>query len=603
MRFFYVNMKKKILKNIVYSLLLLIILILGVLKTREHLFNRLSDDGDAPNSYGLALHYKPDEGPFLGKKRGNSNNLNNDTIAFADSHNPNQNRDDAFPFLGDTTDVEAYNKPLLAPDIIAEDDVYNLSVPLSNASIGDPVRGWIDFNGNGIFEDTEKASTEYKSSGTVILSWRLPLDLKNVLTIMRLRTCSRLYKEEIEFPNGKATTGEVEDYAVRISKTNIPSTEIKEKLDFSPFIEIEGAENIKSIIKNMAFGNVKFAITLGGAAPDVIGINDKHDASVTGLRIGHFTETIVDYKKPIIVYFKSASLLENFNFQIIDIDGGDKIKIEGFNKGKPVEFEISNLSDNYYAQYNSITKEVYGDISADAGGEQFIQSSLDMGVNIKFSNFIDSVKLTYVDDSPQSSGTFTLGNFTVRKYQLEDVMVKDFAAKDEGESVRLTWETLKNENLSSYAIERSVDGETYETINTSKSTNSAQAKFIDNTLSPAFQICFYRIKLIEKDNHISYSSVFRLRRNLSQSLLGFKPLDFNFMKKDSIQLLLLKDMPGEIKLNMYNYGAKKVKEWVFKDKKKSDTIVLTRLLDLPESIYYIEIFNNNNKFLAEISNN
>jgi hypothetical protein len=67
--------------------------------------------------------------------------------------------------------------------------------------------------------------------------------------------------------------------------------------------------------------------------------------------------------------------------------------------------------------------------------------------------------------------------------------------------------------------------------------------------------------------------------------------------------LLLKDMPGEIKLNMYNYGAKKVKEWIFKDKKKLDTITLTKLLELPESIYYIEIFNNNNKFLVEVSNN
>jgi hypothetical protein len=268
-----------------------------------------------------------------------------------------------------------------------------------------------------------------------------------------------------------------------------------------------------------------------------------------------------------------------------------------------VAFEISNLSDNYYAQYNSNTKEVYGDLEADAGGEQFIQSSLDMGVNIKFSDFIDSVKLTYVDDSPESSDTFTLGNFSIRKYQLEDVIVKNFIAKDEGESVVLTWETLKNENLSSYNIERSIDGETYETINTSNFTKSAQLKFIDNTLSSIFQVYSYRIKLNEKDNHVNYSPVFGLRRNTSQSLLGFKPLTFDFMKKNSIQLLLLKDMPGGIKINMYNYAAKKVKEWVFKDKKVSDTIVLTKLLDLPESIYYIEIFNNNNKFLVEVSNN
>ncbi len=602
-RFINAHMKTSYLKNIGYSFILIIILILGILKAREHLLNRISDDGDAPESYGIAIHYNPNEGPFFGKIRGNSNNVGNDSIAFADALHPNQHRDDAFPFLGDSLDLEAYNKPLLAPDIIAEYDVYNVKIPVSNAMAGDPVRGWIDFNGNGIFEDNEKASSEYKSSGTVTLSWRLPLDLKNVLTIMRLRTCSKLYKEEIEFPNGKATTGEVEDYAVRISKTNIPSTEIKEKLDFSPFTEIENEQKIEDIIKNMAFGNVKFSITLNGTVPDVMGINDKHDASVTGLRLGHFTRSIINHNNPIIINFKAAALLENFNFQIIDIDGGDKIKIEGFKKGKPTKYEISNLSDNYYSQYNSTTKEVYGDLSADAGGEEYIQSSLDMGVNINFSDFVDSVRLTYVDDTPESSGTFTLGNFSVRKYQLEDAVVKDFIAKDEEKSVVLTWETFKNENLSYYSIERSVDGVTYETISTSKNTKATHSKYIDNTISPTFQICFYRIKLIQKDNHYSYSPVFRLRRNLSQSLLGFKPLNYNFIKKDSIQLLLFKDMPGAIKINMYNYAAKKVKEWTFSDKRKSDTITLTKLLQLPENVYYIEIFNNNSKFLVEVYNN
>jgi hypothetical protein len=64
------------------------------------------------------LHFKHDQVPYLTKKRGNSNNTENDSIVFADIHSPYQNRDDAFPFVRDTTDIEAYNKPLLAPDIV-----------------------------------------------------------------------------------------------------------------------------------------------------------------------------------------------------------------------------------------------------------------------------------------------------------------------------------------------------------------------------------------------------------------------------------------------------------------------------------------------------
>lgn len=94
---------------------------------------------------------------------------------------------------------------------------------------------------------------------------------------------------------------------------------------------------------------------------------------------------------------------------------------------------------------------------------------------------------------------------------------------------------------------------------------------------------------------------FRLRRNLSQSLTGFKPIVYIFT--DQLKLLLLKDMPNEIKITMYNYGVKKVKDWTFKDKKAGDIILLSSLNNLLPDIYYIEIQNNNNKYLVEVSNN
>lgn len=62
-------------------------------------------------------------------------------------------------------------------------------------------------------------------------------------------------------------------------------------------------------------------------------------------------------------------------------------------------------------------------------------------------------------------------------------------------------------------------------------------------------------------------------------------------------------MPNEIKITMYNYGVKKVKDWTFKDKKAGDIILLSSLNNLLPDIYYIEIQNNNNKYLVEVSNN
>ncbi len=586
-------------KNIIFISLLVTLLVFGGIKVSEHIINRKSDDCDAPKSYGLAIHNKPDIGPFFGKMRGNSNNEFNDSIYFAFPRASNQNLDDVFDNNQYGSDSSIL--PVFAPDIIVENDVYNISIPLNGATGGDAVRGWIDFDGNGSFEEKEKASAEYVSSSKVTLSWRLPLQITNTLTYLRLRTCRELYKEDIEFPAGKANTGEVEDYPVRIRKSVIPSAEMKEKIDFTGFIDAKNLVSTEKIINNLSIGNTKFAITLEGTKPDIAGINNMHDASFLGIRLGHEAKTVITKKNPIIIKLKAAKPLQNFNFQIADIDAGDRIKIEGFNNNEPVKFEISNLTDNYYFQYNINTNEVYGDAIADAGGLDFIQSSLDMGINIGFIGLVDSVRLTYSDDAEKTSGTFTLANFSARKYQMQDVEVRNFVAKDSAQNVHLKWEVDKYEQLASYNVERSDDSRSFEVIFKSELINGNKYSYKDNSFPSHLQTSFYRIKLIEKDNHVYISPVFRLRRNLSQSLTGFKPIVYTF--KDELKLLLLKDMPNEIKISMFNYGVKKVKEWTFSNKKAGDIILLNSLNNLLPYVYYIEFQNNNIKYLVEVSNN
>jgi GEVED domain len=584
-------------KKLVLILLLIAISILAVKICKNSFFNKQFDYGDAPLIYKIAIHHKSDKGPYFGNKRGNYAN-NQEYISFADAREDSiSNKDDAF--FTRKEDVNSYS-PLFAPEINAAEQVYNLKIPISAAELGDPVCAWIDFNGNEIFDQDEKSFSEYKGGGYVNLFWRLPLEITSGLTYIRMRTCSKLYEEEIKYPYGKATTGEVEDYVIRIRKINIPSAEKKEKLDLNILSGTSGLLNTVEAIKNLKFGNINFAITLDKTKPDIAGINEMHDASITGIRFGHNVENLITKEKPIAISFKASELLQNFNFQIIDIDAGDRIKVQGFKAGKPVRMEVSNLTDNFYYQFNSVTKEIFGDAYADAGGEDFIHSSLDMGVNIGFLGMIDSVRLTYTDDAEKTSGTFTLGNFSIRKYKYEEVFVKNLVAKEDKGVINLDWETEKSEHLASYKVERSMDGVSYEVINTALTVNTNNFHFCDKAVLPEKAILFYRIKLIQDDYHFSYSPTFRLTRNSSQSLLGFKPNTFSF--KDDLQLILLKDMPGVIDISMYDYDAKKVKGWTFKDKNKNDSLSITQLSNLPHNIYYIKIFNNNIKYLVEVSN-
>jgi GEVED domain len=594
-----------LIKHFLLALIVLSLTGLGIDLYRKNVLFRIGDMGDAPNSYGIATHYKPDEGPYFGVKRGDADTKKTtDTswFTFATADNAaNSNDEDAFlyklPEPG--LNINTNTTPLFLPEIRAEEAVYTLNIPVKSAEAGDPIRGWIDFNGNGKFEENEKAGTLYKNGAFATLVWRLPLRLNTMLTYLRIRTCKSIYSEEIEFPDGAATTGEVEDYVVRIIKSIVPSQELKEYIDFTPFDGVNGIKETTTIVNKLYIGDRKIAIKLFGN-PEIAGISSRHDASITGLRIGHEDSTIRNKTNPIIITFKADSLLENVNFQLIDIDGGDRIKIEGFKKGNHVPFSINNLTDNFFYQFNSELNEIYSDGNTDAGNDSLMSSSLDMAININFKDLIDSIKLTYTDAVDSSSGTFTIGNFSMRKYNLPPVTVQNIIATETEDSVKLSWKTYNAFHIASYLIERSYDGVVYETIGSKllKKSHDTVFNFADITLAPVLQYCYYRIKIIEIDNHFSYSTVLRFRKKGSISLSGFKTSNPKF--SSAIDLMLLMDMPGKIKVSMYDYEGKKTGFWEFENKKKNDILMLGNFNKLPDNIYYFEMVNQQNKYLIEV---
>ncbi len=585
------------------SFIALALIVLGVDIYKKNILNRTFDMGCGPISYGLAKHFNPERGPYFGLLRGDDDrSMRIDSLGFAKPENAVGFRDaDAFSTIVRNDTIDAESEPYFAPEIIGEKQTYTIDISINAANAGDPVRGWIDFNGNGSFEDDEKASAEYSSGNKVSLTWRLPLDLNPSLTFLRIRTCERTFIENLESPTESVKTGEVEDYPVRITKTIVPQADLKEYIDFSPFAGKSIPAEILHIINNLPIGKNKISITLSGTKADIIGINNLHEPSITGLRVGHEDTTKVDVNNPITVTLKPSVSLENVNFQIIDIDAGDNIKVEGFNKGVVVSPFISNCIDNFFYQYNSVTKLIYGNRANDAGNGKLMPSSLSMSVNVSFKGFVDSIKLSYADSEPGSSGTFTIGNFNARKYNMPEVEIVQFSAKENADAEILSWKMNKSYHLLSYAIERSYDNVIFETIGT-KSIGTGKDSlytFTDNTISPIINYCFYRIKKVAFDNHVSYSSIYRVKRNEFISTSGFITDKFEFNKE--IKAILLKDMKGEINVTLYDYNGAIFRNWQFDNKKEADTLNLGNLAGVPVNIYYIQLTNNGNKYTIEVN--
>ncbi len=168
-----------------------------------------TDHGDAPQSYGDATHgVTPDL--FIGSVMpdGEStalNSVNGDTDGLGDNDTNSNDESTLLSF----------------PELTTKSTTYSLvDIPVKNTmTTPATLTGWLDFNSNGLFEAEESTGLNIPaSSGTtlVTLDWsNLPQSLTEGVTYLRLRLTETSVSQT---PSGAGLLGEVEDYAVPITK-------------------------------------------------------------------------------------------------------------------------------------------------------------------------------------------------------------------------------------------------------------------------------------------------------------------------------------------------------------------------------------------------
>ena len=191
------------------------------------------DEGDAPDSYGKAIHaisrYNAETGgqnpqPFLGRVQ-----------ADIDTSSGNNWKHDDQNDLAD----EGINQ-LLSDDLVGKtnglfpvnrlhDGDYSLRIHASaNGYEKAYVRVWIDFNNNGVFDEDEASEfTEVTTAGDYTVNFKKNPAMTNPeLSKLGMRVRIALNKGDIEKPTGTAFSGEVEDLEVEL--TYPPKGEKKE---------------------------------------------------------------------------------------------------------------------------------------------------------------------------------------------------------------------------------------------------------------------------------------------------------------------------------------------------------------------------------------
>ena len=130
-----------------------------------------------------------------------------------------------------------------------------------------------------------------------------------------------------------------------------------------------------------------------------------------------------------------------------------------------------------------------------------------------------------VRDNSDNISTEAVGVFNVELTGLP-VELMDFSAKAMDNFIRIDWRVGQEVDLWGYALERSVDGFSFEEVAKIKSTTSSDVEFsydFEDRDVVKNQLYYYRLRMIDLDGAFKFSSVVSVELKSSAPVLGMYP--------------------------------------------------------------------------------
>ena len=203
---------------------------------------KFSDFGDLPESYGTAEHYLRTQSidydtkaitqiqqPYLGKVKADIDSAPGTRVRGVDSDDEKDNADEGVDQLIAPENVHI-NKDTGRPEVQlvrGPDNTYKVKV-LASANGNDNytdtvapayVRGFIDFNGNGKFDEGEQSDIVQVNGNNQIveLTFTNTQVVDTTKDVVKFRVRIAKDSSQVERPNGIAYSGEVEDNEIQVA--------------------------------------------------------------------------------------------------------------------------------------------------------------------------------------------------------------------------------------------------------------------------------------------------------------------------------------------------------------------------------------------------
>jgi len=292
---------------------------------------------------------------------------------------------------------------------------------------------------------------------------------------------------------------------------------------------------------------------------------------------------------------------------MIGIDGSYSNETDEFDAGKLTSTMNENLSVRKNGSLFSIERR------SDFTNEDTIFLNLNYmkvksyQLELNAAAFDDAEMVVYLEDveantlTPLDLTGTTTYNFSItptfNPNRLRIVMKKNLvvlpvtitsitAAKQAG-GVVVNWNVVNQQNIISYEIEKSADGNSFIKAGDKAVLNSNTASYSWMDMQPYQQMNFYRIKIIERNGNTSYSEVVYVAMNKKGNIIVYP----NPVVNNTVQLLMAGQEKGNYRMNLYSAHGQQVSSNEFYFNGTGAAVSLRIHNNLPHGNYAAEIID------------
>lgn len=192
--------------------------------------------------------------------------------------------------------------------------------------------------------------------------------------------------------------------------------------------------------------------------------------------------------------------------------------------------------------------------------------------------------------------TFFFANNVNTTLPLEFVL---FSGKIDDNDILLNWETANEQQVSHFEVERSSDGNNFESAGTINQANAVHKySFTDaGIISRGWPVVYYRIRQVDLDGSFTFSQVISLRADLKPAVTAFpNPV------KSRLNLSVTISSPEKLQIVVIDNAGRRLNQFN-RDLSAGTTNIPLDLQRLANGVYYIEVkgegINKRIKFLKQ----